>query len=222
MRRGFTLTELLVVIGIIAILAAILFPVFAKAKAKAREIQCLSNLAQIGKSINLYMADYDDFFPAGLDPSDKYAPEIWASQPEWQARIAAMPMMSDLLQPYIKSKDLFHCPSDDGTETLDFQYPTPFKTFPSMFAMYGSSYFLRTEIVFRSFSGTAFERPANINVMMDAAGHWHGAGRALDPTDDFGTVQDLLHDYRYNVLFGDFHAKGISRGALDALWGTQL
>ena len=63
-RNGFTLIELLVVIAIIAILAAILFPVFAQAREKARQTQCLSNLRQIGTSIIMYATDYDGCFPS--------------------------------------------------------------------------------------------------------------------------------------------------------------
>jgi prepilin-type N-terminal cleavage/methylation domain-containing protein/prepilin-type processing-associated H-X9-DG protein len=62
-RRGFTLIELLVVIAIIAILAAILFPVFAKAKAAARQATCTQHLSQIGKAIKMYSSDYDDTMP---------------------------------------------------------------------------------------------------------------------------------------------------------------
>lgn len=62
-RLGFTLIELLVVIAIIAILAAVLFPVFAQAREKARSISCLSNIKQIGTSTALYVQDYDETFP---------------------------------------------------------------------------------------------------------------------------------------------------------------
>ena len=62
-RRGFTLIELLVVIAIIAILAAILFPVFAQAREKARMTACLSNMKQIGTSLMMYVQDYDETFP---------------------------------------------------------------------------------------------------------------------------------------------------------------
>ena len=62
-RNGFTLIELLVVIAIIAILAAILFPVFAQARAKARQTQCLSNMRQIGTAVQMYLNDYDEGYP---------------------------------------------------------------------------------------------------------------------------------------------------------------
>ena len=64
-KRGFTLIELLVVIAIIAILAAILFPVFAKAREKARQTSCLSNLRQIGTAILSYAQDNDEQYPFG-------------------------------------------------------------------------------------------------------------------------------------------------------------
>ena len=63
MRRAFTLIELLVVIAIIAILAAILFPVFAQAREKARAISCLSNLKQVGIGLMMYTQDYDETYP---------------------------------------------------------------------------------------------------------------------------------------------------------------
>jgi prepilin-type N-terminal cleavage/methylation domain-containing protein len=65
-RSGFTLIELLVVIAIIAILAAILFPVFAQAREKARSISCLSNLKQSGLATLMYVQDYDETFPINL------------------------------------------------------------------------------------------------------------------------------------------------------------
>ena len=67
-RRGFTLIELLVVIAIIAILAAILFPVFAKAREKARQTSCLSNVKQLGLGLMMYAQDYDEKLPSYLPP----------------------------------------------------------------------------------------------------------------------------------------------------------
>lgn len=82
MRRVFTLIELLVVIAIIAILAAILFPVFAQARAKARQTSALSNLKQIGTAVMLYLQDYDEAFPMTMD-TQSGAPQTvsyWAIQ----------------------------------------------------------------------------------------------------------------------------------------------
>ncbi len=220
MRKAFTLIELLVVIAIIAILAGLLFPVFAQAKAKAKQTTCLSNLNQIGKSILLYMGDYDDLFPAALDPSDKFSSDIWDAYPEYRNRIENMPMMHEALQPYVKSREVFKCPSDSGTLVLDNHWPRPFLTAPSMYSVYGTSYFFRTEIAFRYFSQTTFELPANINVMFDGAGHWHGSGGALSESDM--DIMGKMSGFRYNVLYGDMHAKSETYGNYQKAWGTPL
>lgn len=222
MRRGFTLIELLVVIAIIAIIAAILFPVFARAKAAAKQTGCVSNLSQIGKSFSMYMADYDDLFPHALDASDKYVPSIWQFQPEYASRIQFMPMLHEVLQPYVKNKELFKCPSDIGTDALDSHFPDVLSSAPSLYATYGSSYFYRTMIGFRYLSQTALEQLANINVMFDAAGHWHGARGVLHPTDSFNTMIDKLQNYRYTTLFGDFHVKSLAWSQLQQAWDTPL
>ncbi len=112
-RIGFTLIELLVVIAIIAILAAILFPVFAQAREKARAISCLSNQKQIGLGIAMYVQDYDEtFFEIPYTAVDVPAGSLKA----W----------SDLVQPYIKSTAVFNCP-DSGSEDsfAAASYPTP-------------------------------------------------------------------------------------------------
>lgn len=102
MRKAFTLIELLVVIAIIAILAAILFPVFAQAREKARTITCVSNLKQLGTAVMMYVQDNDETFPWGnnwrqyTDPcGNKYQ-----------------------IYPYVKNLAVFHCPSDSSWATV--------------------------------------------------------------------------------------------------------
>src|SRR5712671_1597970 len=105
-RCGFTLIELLVVIAIIAILAAILFPVFAQARAKARGVSCLSNVRQLVTSMNMYAQDYDEAFPrwqwdlswvGGTGPSTNNATSIW-----WNA-----------IYPYVKNTQIYNCPDNN-------------------------------------------------------------------------------------------------------------
>ena len=93
MRRGFTLIELLVVIAIIAILAAILFPVFAKAREKARQSSCLSNVKQIMLASLQYAQDYDERFHLHRNSQSTYG---------WM----------DMIEPYCKSSQIFQCPSE--------------------------------------------------------------------------------------------------------------
>jgi prepilin-type N-terminal cleavage/methylation domain-containing protein/prepilin-type processing-associated H-X9-DG protein len=81
MKRGFTLIELLVVIAIIAILAAILFPVFARAREKARQTACLSNVKQISLAILMYVQDYDEQTPPGYDMGSPRSGLIQTTQP---------------------------------------------------------------------------------------------------------------------------------------------
>jgi len=100
-RIAFTLIELLVVIAIIAILAAILFPVFARARENARRSSCQSNLKQIGLGIFQYTQDYDEKFPSTGSNGTT------GGQP-WQ----------DVIQPYVKSIQLFKCPSNTVDTTI--------------------------------------------------------------------------------------------------------
>jgi prepilin-type N-terminal cleavage/methylation domain-containing protein/prepilin-type processing-associated H-X9-DG protein len=100
-RRGFTLIELLVVIAIIAILAAILFPVFAKAREKARQASCLSNVKQIGLALMQYAQDYDEALPAAGWVDTAIWPNGASGGNPWHMRI----------YPYVKNVQAFNCPS---------------------------------------------------------------------------------------------------------------
>ena len=97
--RGFTLIELLVVIAIIAILAAILFPVFARVREKARQISCASNLRQLGLGMMQYTQDYDETYP-GFNAGNTFQNNPWNSGPNWESAI----------YPYEKSVGVYECP----------------------------------------------------------------------------------------------------------------
>jgi prepilin-type N-terminal cleavage/methylation domain-containing protein/prepilin-type processing-associated H-X9-DG protein len=125
MRRawsGFTLIELLVVIAIIAILAAMLFPVFSRAREKARQASCMSNLKQIGLAVTMYRSDWDEMnpcyrFSANPDPqpTSYYPPDIWWAPYDPSVAPDATPgpnFSEGLLQPYFRNTQIFKCPTE--------------------------------------------------------------------------------------------------------------
>jgi len=189
---GFTLVELLVVITIISTLAAILFPVFAGAREKARTAVCTSNLRQIGMAMSMYMQDSDGFYPWAKDPFDEYS-TMWDKHPEQKAKVATMGRVQDVLSPYIKAPALWRCPSDTG-----FQYGYGFvfgsmvevklDAAPTMFEKYHTSYEYRTEIPLRGkteadLTGVdpdgGVHGPSEISIVDDGCANWHGS-RGMD------------------------------------------
>lgn len=134
-KFAFTLIELLVVIAIIAILAAILFPVFAQAKDAAKKTACLSNAKQIGTTQKLYMGDYDDAAPIfyaynTLDPSNAPA---YFGLPNHKGT-------EGLLLPYSKNKEIFKSPLDSGSSFLSSDPGLVGGSFDSYWKAYGTSY----------------------------------------------------------------------------------
>jgi prepilin-type N-terminal cleavage/methylation domain-containing protein/prepilin-type processing-associated H-X9-DG protein len=133
-RKGFTLIELLVVIAIIAILAAILFPVFAQAREKARQISCLSNLKQIGLGFLMYNEDNDEDtlnIDKGKLPSPKFPGTTYT--PNWYI----------LLDPYVKDVNLFYCPDRTGNASFgddNYFFPTTVNGVKQTGRMWGYGY----------------------------------------------------------------------------------
>src|SRR5579871_6631232 len=118
-RRGFTLIELLVVIAIIAILAAILFPVFAQAREKARVATCTSNLKNFALAILMYDQDYDETMPLGYHAKFLIGPLT--------SQITGLPErgVHAEIAPYVKNHGVFHCPDDAGFELIGANPSTP-------------------------------------------------------------------------------------------------
>lgn len=150
-KRGFTMIELLVVIGIVAALAALLFPVFASVRAKGRQTTCLSNLKQLGLAFSLYAHDNDDQFAYGGDPVDMNSnPDIWLTAAHGEFAVAAKTLrpLPIALDPYVKNMEIWHCPSDTGFDYLDTS-GTGISAYPTSYQQYGSSYYYRTTLAFK-------------------------------------------------------------------------
>ena len=156
--RAFTLIELLVVIAIIAILAAILFPVFAKVRENARRAACQSNVRQIGMGWMQYVQDNDEAYPPRNAPTneDGTASAIFANQTGATAPFPCKPCrVKDLrtgkpydsrpfAMPYIQSNDVFHCPDDNGIADVPADPATVAAPGQPIWKVEGSSYCLNT------------------------------------------------------------------------------
>ncbi len=122
--KGFTLIELLVVIAIIAILAAILFPVFAQAREKARQTQCMNNLKQMAIATLGYIQDYDEKFPMAV-----YAPAYGGSNVPANQPCAFT--LFDAILPYVKNYDIVKCPSEPNALYLNAGFRTVMNGMPT-------------------------------------------------------------------------------------------
>ncbi len=149
---GFTLIELLVVIAIIAILAAILFPVFAQAREKARQTSCLSNTVQMGLALNMYVQDYDEHVCLNNDGN-------WYQYPAGSGNYYIHTWMS-LLEPYIKNYALWVCPSASASSGLyagyDYSPESPWTSGP-LIGSIQAAYTLNNYYNYNSTYGAIFQ-----------------------------------------------------------------
>ena len=198
MRKGFTLIELLVVIAIIAILAAILFPVFARAREKARQTACLSNVKQITLACMMYAQDNDEQLPSGR-------PQYWACAND---SVAAW---FHCAWPYIKNEDMLICPSNAGNRGN----PQCAKYYPWARAMdincnYGLNCRFGTS---GGYLMANIPRPAEVFYVCDglnAGGNWvRLIGYARGACTATQYLRDL-HNGGINIGMADGHAKWVS------------
>jgi prepilin-type N-terminal cleavage/methylation domain-containing protein/prepilin-type processing-associated H-X9-DG protein len=206
-KRGFTLIELLVVIAIIAILAAILFPVFAQARAKARQATCQSNLRQLGLAQLMYIQDYDETFPfAGWRPNDQYSNDgTW----DWQNTTAK----------YIKTKGLFRCPSSTD---LDEQ-PNP-----QVYAwdLNPVSYLMNNQLARnrQPVTDATVQDPANIWMVLDGHSDW-GGYQGVDWLGRVNTnwmIEDSTFGSDSSLVDGWLSWQGFTWGLPRHQGGTQI
>jgi prepilin-type N-terminal cleavage/methylation domain-containing protein/prepilin-type processing-associated H-X9-DG protein len=197
-RSAFTLIEILVVIAIIALLAAIIFPTFTRTRENARGISCASNLKQIGLALMQYTEDYEGFHPvAGADvPWDTIDPTT--QNYSWMQQVQA----------YVKDRQVFHCPSDGdseysyflgsraayivagqfaATDTRRIEYPTAFVV-----------------------SGDTFSRNGSFAVT-DADKDDYSQNCVGGEANGTPSIEWQRHNGGQNILFADGHAKRFTR-----------
>ena len=203
-RNGFTLIELLVVIAIIAILAAILFPVFAQARAKARQSSCLSNTKQIGMAFQMYSTDYDErtLYARSFGRMWSLVEKIHWGNGKNGERTDLNSEMPDLLAPYAKSSDIFFCPGVSRDMIWNI-WPSPKNTMS--FRVAGTSYF-------NNWMATLGTCPKHIkahvkNFNMSMAEIYAPAEAMLIWDMPFYQRKDVPHSEGLNVAFADGHAK---------------
>jgi prepilin-type N-terminal cleavage/methylation domain-containing protein/prepilin-type processing-associated H-X9-DG protein len=215
-RNGFTLIELLVVIAIIAILAAILFPVFAQARESARQATCLSNMKQLGTSAMMYVQDYDETYPDQRAPNGKlqdgvYPATMASKKPQGQN-------FYDELNPYIKGDKIWLCPS-----AVPNPYPGT-KDEPPLQSYHYNGFFCGTPM--------ATVRNVSNTLLFKESYRYHWAQSWLRPfgTNRAETVANLTNQHCYYsgnshrngciVLFADGHVKYFREG--DGAPNTQV
>jgi len=231
MRRGFTLIELLVVIAIIAILAAILFPVFARAREKARQTSCLSNLKQIGLALIMYTNDYDECYPTG---------RTWCGNPSTQQNL----QYYQLVNPYVKNWQLFACPSSSrqcangsiphhGVNSMVGQWGVP----ANFQLSYGYSEYMWNGAfgnaigcggVQNAHKSTMWKQPASSVIVADSAGLIN-SGHRIGWANECGVGcnppravdGNTRHNGGSNVAFMDGHAKFVSAQQCVTNWDTR-
>jgi prepilin-type N-terminal cleavage/methylation domain-containing protein/prepilin-type processing-associated H-X9-DG protein len=226
-KAAFTLIELLVVIAIIAILAALLFPVFAQARDKARQVACFANLRQIGQALQMYLQDYDEHLPIacawgrGIGPPDVLAKECAQDSvpPNTPKDTYLGPeqtpprFIQELLHPYVGNADIWFCPNR-GKDVHGENDPTH-----ATFGYVGTSYIWgwitdptlstdpnpfrnRKSVTISGLAIGAIPRPAEAPVLFDDPPY--------NPVKEPCTSTDRLqpaHAKGLNVLYADTHVK---------------
>ncbi|RYX85174.1 DUF1559 domain-containing protein [bacterium] len=225
-KKGFTLIELLVVIAIIAILAAILFPVFARARENARRASCQSNLKQIGLGIMQYIQDYDEKYPItgdiGATSPVKGGYQVNGyNDPSWNYGTWRY-----IIQPYVKSVQLFVCPSTKSTRGMGISYDVGLPArveFPDYL-----NYGVNENVIQVGTGGGGFAAASingvallpmvadtNVQVFTDMA-RIINANTTTNIYGVSGLPNETLarHFNGSNILFADGHVKFLNQGAM--------
>jgi prepilin-type N-terminal cleavage/methylation domain-containing protein/prepilin-type processing-associated H-X9-DG protein len=214
-NKGFTLIELLVVIAIIAILASILFPVFARARENARRSSCQSNLKQIGMGILQYAQDNDEWMPWSVNynrPNSKGHTPLHVA-----------------IDPYVKSRQLWKCPSYKVAAADQAAYDTYDR---STYSAYICNY----QVFLNSGTDTQLNRPRHLAQFVDGATngamsdrtsgetadgaepYFKKDGKTIHRTDQWNRLDHDVHLETANFLFVDGHVKALRESAAQKAW----
>jgi prepilin-type N-terminal cleavage/methylation domain-containing protein/prepilin-type processing-associated H-X9-DG protein len=214
-RRGFTLIELLVVIAIIAILAAILFPVFAQAREKARQTSCESNLKQIGLSIKMYVQDFDETWPSGqIYQNDNTSNGQQASS---GLNFGYNGWVANVIRPYVKNESIYTCPSNVNP----YGWVDSWAQTGSATSSYAYNY-----ATLNGIKEALFASESSALVAQDSYTNWwdcpYMSGCGMVPNRDWQWHLANNHTYtewhtgKNNVLWADGHVKAL--GMAQLLW----
>ncbi len=206
-RRAFTLVELLVVIAIIAILAAILFPVFARAREQARKSSCLSNLKQMGLATKMYVQDYDETLP------------------RYSVATSPTAYWPNLIDPYVKNRMMWFCPSYERSVTNPSANASTYGTNYGIIGKNIAEFSRSSELLM--FADTEGAYVGSDSKSAGCNGFTEAFLRIYDPVDQAAGTQTACKIYLQttagasprhlggsNVVFVDGHAKWVKQDVL--------
>lgn len=244
---GFTLIELLVVVAIISLLAAILFPVFARARESARRASCLSNMKQIGLGFMMYVQDYDGRYPlaayhplgvgsnnpAQLQTDHSYPGYVYGVYNNTGATVTRYITWMDLIFPYVKSTQIFECPSytprpDLTHNPYNLHIPSyGYNVAISNWNLYGQ-YFKWKPPKDIPLTQSSIEKASKVFLSLDYESqyswmanpwNWYGWANSSNSTVHSSMIPHLEG---FNAIYADGHAKWMSKAQMSGATVTQL
>ncbi|MBQ9359177.1 MAG: DUF1559 domain-containing protein [Abditibacteriota bacterium] len=227
MKKGFTLIELLVVIAIIAILAAIMFPVFNTAMEKARQTQCMSNAKQLGTAFVMYLADWDQTFPKGIVKDDGSMCIIGDN--EWCVYEGHDVVHNDLqsnrmknfswraqIMPYVKNDSMFYCPSDTTDADDSWQIGSRIASYRYNFLMVCGNRGDFGNPLSKSIKMKAINKPAEYPLLYETAS-WHSKNKIVDSYSE-NTMMVFCDGHASLDRLGNHYNSGDGNVHVDGHW----
>ena len=227
-RCAFTLVELLIVLGIVGVLAALLFPVFSGVRKRAQTLTCASNLKQIGQAIEMYVQDNRGFYPRIYEfPVPNSPCSLWVER----------------IYPYVKKPQIFECPAAPEYLTYELGCPpdVPNPENPARPINFDGAYDLNSPLAdnyfeilpngtqqmgysYKALHQTHYRRPSSTILVLDGDGYFVNPTRQVPPFDGVEGLKkcgvDAWHSNGANVCFVDGHVKWMSLQSLTkrSLW----